>query len=43
MRESLDFEENKQKVRRNCQELTKLSSNLVGKMLFTIYFLVLMG
>ena len=28
---------------RYCQEITKVNSNSVGKILFTNYFLVLMG
>ena len=43
LRGSLDFEEEEQKVWRNYQELTKFNLNMVGKMFFTIYFLVLAG
>jgi hypothetical protein len=43
LRGSLDFEEEEQNVWRNYQELTKFNLNLVGKIFFTIYFLVLVG
>lgn len=40
---SLNFEKEEKKVWRYCQEITKVNSNSVGKILFTNYFLVLMG